>query len=341
MQHMQKDEFDIIPQTSYLVTGATGYIGSMLVRKLLADGHLVTALVRDKAKALEMLPTDVDILVADLTDASAVQAMGISCDYLIHCAAVTASVEMRMHPIEVTRSIVNATQNMLELARRIHPHSMVYVSTMEVYGNLDCSDGHRALETEAGHGEVDLLSARSCYPLGKRMAENLCASYAMEYSVPVKIARLAQTFGKGVLPGDNRVFAQFARAAVRGEDIVLRTTGRSMGNYCAIEDAVAGLLLILEKGRDGEAYNVANEESTMTIREMAELAANVIAGGRVGVTVDIPADNRYGYAANTGVRLSSQKLRDLGWKPTKDLRQMFLDLKRSMEEMGISDNGTI
>ncbi len=314
----------------YLITGATGYVGSMLVRHLQERGEKVVALVRNLEKAREML-SEVELLQVDLTDDESMRSLrAVPCDYIVHCAAVTASREMRLHPVEVMRSIVNATQNLLELARRSQPQSMVYVSSMEVYGDLDCSDGHRAQEEEAGQGIVDVLASRSCYPLGKRAAENICAGYAQEYGVPVKIARLAQTFGQGVLPGDRRVFAQFARSAIRGEDIVLHTTGRSMGNYCAIEDVIAGLLIILEKGCSGEAYNVVNEDNTMPIREMAELAADVLSGGRSRVAVDISPDNRYGYAADTGVRLSSEKLRALGWKPSKDLRQMFLDMVEVM-----------
>lgn len=314
----------------YLLTGATGYIGSLLAQKLIDEGQQVLALVRNEAKARAMLPEQVEILVADLTDHEALQSLALSFDYLIHCAAVTASLEMRTRPAEVAASIVNATQNVLELARRGKPKSMVYVSSMEVYGSLDCSDGHRAGEEEAGAGQIDILAARSCYPLGKRMAENICAAYGSEYGLPVKIARLAQTFGRGVLPGDNRVFAQFARSAVQGEDIVLHTAGKSMGNYCDIDDAMEGLMTILHKGQDGQAYNVVNEENTMTIRQLAELAAETLSDGRSQVVVDIPEDNRYGYAADTGLRLSWAKLRSLGWQPSRSLREMFLALGETL-----------
>lgn len=153
---------------------------------------------------------------------------------------------------------------------------MVYLSSMEVYGIVECPSGCRVAEWEAGNGRVDILYKRSCYPLGKRMAENICYSYFKEYNVPVKIARLAQTFGRGILPSDHRVFAEFARAVQSGTDIILHTEGASMGNYCAIDDVMDGILLILKQGQDGEAYNVVNEENTMTIRQMAELVATKI-----------------------------------------------------------------
>lgn len=315
----------------YLITGATGYIGSMLVHRLSESGQEVIALVRSMEKARSMLPAKAEIMSADLTDSKAMEDVDLSFDYLIHCAAITASAEMRNHPAEVTASIVNATQNVLGLARRAGLRSMVYVSSMEVYGSLDCPDGHRAGEEEAGAGQVDILAARSCYPLGKRMAENICAAYAAEYGVPVKIARLAQTFGRGVLPGDNRVFAQFARSAMKGEDIVLHTEGKSMGNYCDIDDALEGILTILTRGQDGEAYNVVNEENTMSIRELAELSAEVLSGGRSRIVVDIPEGNLYGYAADTGLRLSGAKLQALGWHPTRNLRDMFAALGSSLK----------
>lgn len=334
----------------YFITGISGYIGSMLVKYLLENdlGCEIIAPVRNIQKAEKRL-TDIgipakrklpypqnrlrlfqeDLCFDDFPECMYGKTGHV--DYIIHCASATSSLQMITQPVEVTKSIVDATKNCLELARRLTIKSMVYLSSMEVYGKGDCSDGHRTSEEEAGDGGVDLLSVRSCYPLGKRMAENLCYSYFQEYGVPVKIARLAQTFGRDVPPSNNRVFSQFAHAVQAGEDIVLHTEGNSMGNYCGIDDAVSGILTILEKGENGEAYNVVNEENTMTIRQMAQLTASQVAGGRIGIRFEIPADNHYGYAADTGLKLSGEKLIRLGWKPEENLTDMYQDLLRHMK----------
>lgn len=321
--------------STYLITGASGYIGSMLVKRLLkteTDAKII-ALVRSPRNMQETSSDRLHIFSADLCDASFPERFYEKykmADYILHCASTTKSAEMIAHPVEVTEGIVNGTQNVLKLARRCDVRSMVYLSSMEVYGNMDCSDGHRVTEEEAGSGSLELLRTRSCYPLGKRMAENICCSYFEEYGVPVKIARLAQTFGSGILLSDNRVFAQFARSVREKTDIVLHTKGNSMGNYCAIDDTVSGILAILENGKNGEAYNVVNEANTMTIRQMAKLVASQIAGGEIGVRYEITGDNSHGYAPDTGLCLSGKKLTDLGWRPQKSLEDMYRDMLEDM-----------
>lgn len=310
---------------SYVITGATGYIGSMLVKHIqeYKKETKITLLVRDRLKAEIMFPEGVDILATDLADGAAMEKLRHKCDYILHCASVTKSAEMTAHPVEVTESIINVTQNVLKLAKQSRVKSMVYLSSMEVYGNIECPDGHRVTEKEVSQGAVELLASRSCYPLGKRMAENICYSYFKEYGVPVKIARLAQTFGHGILSTDTRVFAQFAQAVREGRDIVLHTSGKSMGNYCSIDDAMEGILTILKHGVNGEAYNVVNEQNTMTIRQMAEFVAEKIAHGKIQVVYDIPVDNQYGYAPDTGLQLSGKKLMALGWEPKEGLVDMY------------------
>ncbi len=315
---------------TYLITGATGYVGSMITKYLLKkmiDERIkihIFALVRDVEKAKSMYANSVDFIQADLTDMASITAINESFDYIIHCAATTKSSQMITNPVETATGIVSGTQYILELAKRCNVKSMVYLSSMEVYGNVDCSDGHIVVEDELG--TLDLFSVRSSYPIGKRMAEYYCYAYYKEHGIPVKIARLAQSFGDGILPGETRVFAQFADAAYNQKDIVLHTSGSSVGNYCDIQEVVEAIMLLLSKGKNGEAYNVVNEDNTITIKEMAELVAELVAKGNISVTYDISSENSYGYAADTGIRLSGAKLKSLGWKPSKGLEEMFYDV---------------
>lgn len=314
----------------FLVTGATGFIGHLLVDRILTEyeGAKIVLPVRNMNKAMSMY-SEYDNARLEFVD---VPIEKIGCDdikarvdYIIHCASVTKSSEMVEKPVEVANGIVLGTCNILELAKEKKVKAMVYISSMEVYGFVEDTGTARS---EEQLGSIDLTSARSCYSMGKRMAEHYCHIYQHEYGVAVKIARLAQTFGNGVLPTDNRVFVQFAKSAVENKDIVLRTTGMSMGNYCASEDAADAIFTILHKGRDGEVYNVVNEENTMRIREMAQLVANKIADGRISVAFETENSASYGYAPETGLRMSADKLRKLGWKPTKSLEEMYRDLSQ-------------
>ena len=306
---------------TYLITGATGYIGSLITEYLLQQGNQVTLIVR-KAEGLKpTLKSEANIIECDISDTNTMERIIGKYDYIIHCAASTKSSYMISNPVEVADTIVNGTQNMLKLANRCNIKTVIFLSSMEVYGKINCSGGRRVSEEELG--EIDITNVRSCYPMAKRMAENYCYLYHKEYGVPVKIARLAQTFGRGVSSEDNRVFAQFANAVRTYTDIVLHTKGNSVGNYCDVDDAISGILYLLEHGEFGEAYNIVNEANTMTIREMAELVSEKIANGKIGVKFDIPKENCFGYAQETGLRLSGEKMKALGWQANIGLEEMY------------------
>lgn len=320
---------------SYLITGATGFIGSQIVKAIIKrsdyERFRFILPVRDMNKArkfyapfLESKTNDfvfVECCVENMTMNRFSLEMGV--DYIIHCATPTSSKYMISHPVETADAIVLGTRNALELAHRLEVKSMIFLSSMEVYGQV-ADEGKLRAENEIG--SLSLSGARSCYPMGKRMAEHYCHIYQQEYGVPVKIARLSQVFGRGVVASDNRVFMQFARSAMKGKDIVLKTTGQSLGNYCATEDAVAGILTILEKGKNGEVYNVVNEDNTMRIIDMAKLVASEIADGNISVVLDLENSSTTGYAPDTGLRMSGKKLRDLGWAPTKCMVEMYRDV---------------
>lgn len=157
-------------------------------------------------------------------------------------------------------------------------------------------------------------------------------AHAHEFQVPVKMARLAQTFGAGISKNENRVFAQFARSILHGENIVLHTDGSKAHCYCYTTDAVLGLLTILLQGENGEAYNVSNEETFGTIRQMAEMLTEKYPQSGSKLIFDIPEDaNKFGYAPTSRMLVCSEKLNKLGWKAVVSLPEMFDRLIRSMK----------
>lgn len=325
---------------SYLITGSTGFLGRQIIEAIIRENNcdstrfilpvrninkarnLYTVISENTKIGLEFVECSMENMTVERFPSN------MTLDYIIHCATPTSSKYMISHPAETADAIVLGTRNALEFAKFFHVKSMVCLSSMEVYGQVD-DEGKPRAENELG--TLSLNVARSCYPMGKRMAEHYCHIYQQEYGVPVKIARLSQVFGKGVAASDNRVFMQFARSAMEGKDIVLKTRGQSLGNYCATEDAISGILTILKNGNDGAVYNVVNEDNTMKIIDMAQIVASEIADGNINVVLDLEDSSKTGYAPDTGLRMSGEKLRGLGWKPTKNIVEMYQDVVKEIK----------
>lgn len=322
-------DFDVYKNTTVFVTGATGLIGSSLVKSLLCGNRKnnlnvrVIAGVRSRKKAEQIYGRsikrdDIELYIGDIIEPVDYKD---DIDYIFHTASVTTSKTMVDHPVCTIETAYQGTRNILEFAKEKQVRGVVYVSSMEVYGRPD-SELEYISEKDLGY--IDISSVRSSYSEGKRICECLCTAYASEYEVPVKIARLAQTFGAGVLPSDSRVYIQFAKSAIYGEDIVLHTEGTSEGNYCYIRDVIKALLLLGDKGGKGEAYNIVNENTHMQIREMAKLVAEKISRGKIKVKFEIPESVlSFGYAPAVKMKLSGAKMRALGWQPEVDLQEMY------------------
>lgn len=303
-----RDLFEPFARSTVLVTGATGLIGSMLL-KTLREANLRYGLgirlagqIRNPDKARTLFGAAfADIAFSDRPD--------VPCDWIVHTVSPTTSRFFVEHPVETIRTSVGSTLDSLEAAKK-RGASILYLSSMEQYGVPYGPDGRMA---EGTVGIIDHLSVRASYSESKRLCECLCVSYAAEYGVDAKIARLAQTFGAGVSPSDTRMPVQFARAVVENRDIVLRTQGKSVSNFVYLADALSALLLILAKGGKGEAYNVCNDAETRTVSEIAELVAREVAHGQIRVRTEL--DPQAGFAPDTHLRLDSRKLVALGWKP--------------------------
>ncbi|MCH5213932.1 MAG: NAD(P)-dependent oxidoreductase [Muribaculaceae bacterium] len=308
----------------FLITGATGLIGSYIVRGLLElnkrrDADVgITALVRNGDKARQMFGDEgVEIVTGDIENWMPEGER--AADYVFHCASPTASKELAEKPVEVMQAIVGGTSNLLRYCREKRVKGMVYLSSLEVYGVSESDEP----KSETYCGRIDTSSPRSSYPVAKMAAEALCSGYASEYGLNVMTARLCQVFGAGVPAGDRRVFSQFASAVRERRDIVLHTEGRSAKQYCDTADAVGALFYILLKGKKGKIYNVANPANFISIREMAEM---VVREFNPELKVKIEKREDAGYAADTILRLDTGRIEALGWKPEVSLKEMFSKL---------------
>ena len=324
--------WDKLRGKTLFITGATGLIGFNLISAL-AYMNLykglplkILALVRDEAKARERFTeiiaegAPLEFIVGDLEH---IPHVTDKVDYIIHGGSPTASRYFAEHPVETIKMNLAGAITLLEMAREKQVESFLFLSSMEVYGSL-----HREEKVDENHESfVNTMNPRSSYPEAKRMIEAMCASYAAQYQVPVKVIRLTQTFGAGVRKEDNRVYAQFMRQALAGEDIVLLTQGGTKHAYLYTADAVTAILTVLLNGKNGEAYNAANEETYCSIKEMAELVAY---NNSVRVVVNESEESSKLYPAELFMNLEVSKLKKLSWKVNVTLKEMFERMSKTL-----------
>lgn len=315
---------DFYKNSTILITGATGLIGKQVVNSLLYANEFkqanitIVALVRNQKKAQDIFGQNktnkLNFLVQDITKPLKTK---FKVDYIIHTANSTSSKSFVETPVETINSIVLGTKNTLEFARKNKVKGIVYLSSMEVFGNTDTNRVEPLKETDYGY--INLAKVRNSYPEGKRLAEAMCVSYSHEYNVPVKVARLAQTIGAGVDYNDGRIFAEFARCIVEKRDITLKTEGKTIRSYLYITDCVSAIFSMLEKGKNGEIYNIANSETTCSIKEMAEMLCQLYTSSKLVFNLD----DKY-YPDTTKYYLDTTKCYlDTTWRATVSLEEMF------------------
>lgn len=324
--------WDVFKNQTFLISGATGLIGSFLIHALLEANKRfnleikIVGLIRNFKKAKIIygdIPKNLEFIKQDITDPLNINQR---IDYIIHTASITSSIEFIKRPVETIQTAVNGTENLLELARVNNIKGFIYLSTMEVYG---CPQNDEKIY-ENRTLPLTPMNIRNSYPISKVLCEALCLSYAQEYNLPINIIRLTQTFGPGVSFDDQRIFAEFGRCGFFGEDIQLRTEGKTKRSYLDITDAVRAIILVLQNPTlKGEVFNAANESSYCSVREMADIVANLY-----GIDYKFNIDNQErGYAPTLHMNLDTSKLRSLGWKPKVNLEEMYVNLLNYFKEV--------
>lgn len=303
-----------------LVTGASGLIGSCLIDLLmLANGKgrnfEVYALGRNAEKLRTRFSAfkDSGMMHFVKQDIQTSLDFNIQYDYIVHGASNADPRNYALYPAETMLINVIGAKNILDYCKNHPTTKSIMLSTFEVYGNAD-----KDIYKESDAGVIDLNKLRSCYPESKRCMEILARCYVEEYKVNAVIGRLCSIYGPTMMADDSKAHAQFIRNALRGEDIVLKSKGEQRRTYCYVIDAVSGILCVLGKGSIGDAYNISNEASVVTIAEVAKTVAEIVG---TKVVFDSPDEiEKKGFSKPQNCVLDNHKLKELGWKGRYDIK---------------------
>lgn len=321
-----------------LVTGASGLIGSSVIDLLVYlnehenFGIEIYAAVRNVHAAKKRFRSCFGKPYFHLVSYDAEQAVAFpfDVDFIIQAASAADPAAISSRPAEALMSNVYGLHQMLEYGKRIHVKRVLFLSSSEVYGTNATGKPFR----ESDYGAIDLLNPRASYPMGKRAAETLCASYAKEYGMDVVIVRPGHIYGPCITPHDSRASAEFTRRASMGDTIVLKSDGKQLRSYCYVYDCATAILTVLLNGCNATAYNISNKDSILSIRDLADLFAKY---GNSQLSFEVPSEvEKAGYNLMPISALDASRLEELGWNAVASAEEgvkMTLDFyKNALED---------
>lgn len=303
-----------------LVTGATGLICSSIIdifirfnqftdRKIqiIAAGRKEEG-IRRRFKEY----VDEDYFSFLKYDSTEKNSFNFNCDYIIHGASNAYPDSIYKQPVETMISNINGIKDILDYANisklEGYPvERVLYISSSEVYGN----NNDRNPFVENVYGSVDIMNPRNSYAEAKRASETLCISYVKEYGLDVVTVRPGHIYGPTATKKDNRVSSMWAYEAALGKDIIMKSDGAQLRSYTYCLDCASAIIMVLIKGENGNAYNISNSKSIISIREMAELLAK-ISGVRI-VRETATQSEKKSYNTMSNSSLNSARLEKLGW----------------------------
>lgn len=319
-------DWEVFRNKTVLVTGATGRLGMYLVEavsKANIDWNLnitILVLARSEIKLREVFGESLHLpyihtLVQDVT--TTVDWEG-NVDFIFHTAGLAGPKDFTNWPVDTLWGHVQGTRNILELAKKKKSEKVLYVSTVEIYGEWKREEGLR----EEDMGPIHCDRARACYPEAKRLCEAMLASYEVQYQVPYVGVRLSHTFGPGISLDDGRAFSEFIGNVIRREDIVLQSDGSAVRTYTYVADAIGAMLLAVTKGK-AHYYNVANPENQISIRDLARLIASFDESGVVQVKYADQCEQTLNYLPFKLGMMNVERIMELGWRPQVGLENAF------------------
>lgn len=328
----QNIPFEKLKDKSVMITGACGLIGSFLLDVLMFrndkfnDNITVIAYDFKEEFIMKRFPNYLDNpnFKYICQDVNLPLNYDGKVDYIMHLASNAHPSLFKSDPVGTIRANIIGLDNLLKYAVNNNVSRLLYTSTGEVYGEKEIDSF-----SEDDYGYVDQTKARSCYPSSKRCAETLCISYSEQYNIETVIARPCHTYGPTMTKNDSRVYAEFIRCILNNEDIVLKSEGKPIRSYCYVADCVSALLFILLNGKNMNAYNIANKNNVISIKDMACLIAKL---GNRQVKFEINNDNSNNNPMQCGV-LNASKLESLGWQGIYSLEKGYQNTINILKEI--------
>ena len=292
-----------------LVTGAAGFIGAHLSRRLLAAGHEVLAVDNFYSGSRNNIVALLEHASFELLRHDVTFPLYVEVDEIYHLACPASPIFYQRDPVQTTKTSVLGSINMLGLAKRTHARILLS-STSEVYGDPKV---HPQSEDYWGH--VNPIGTRSCYDEGKRCAETLFFDYRRQHDLPIKVARIFNTYGPLMRADDGRVVSNFIVQALRGEPITVFGDGSQTRSFCYVDDMVDGLMRLMDTPHDITGpINLGNPQHEMTMLELARAVLDLVGGSSTieygTLRADEPAQRRPVIDCAVSV---------LGWRPTTPL----------------------
>ena len=309
---------------SFLITGATGLIGTCLIDALMLYNQQgasisVYAVGRSKEKAKLRLGEYYGNEFFHFIEQDVREPLpsNIEADFIIPLASNTHPLAYSQYPIETIEINVKGAEYSLQMAERCGA-TVLYPSSVEVYGNARGTD----VFTEGYTGDLNLENSRSCYPESKRISEALCQSYFAERGVNVKIVRMSRVIGPTMLASDSKASSQFIIKALNHDNIILKSKGEQFFSYTYVADVVSAMLFVLVKGEYGKAYNISNYDCNVHLKDFARYCADF---SDMDVVFDLPSEvEAKGFSIASQAIMDNKQIISLGWSPRYAIRESLI-----------------
>jgi UDP-glucuronate decarboxylase len=300
----------MLAEKRVVVTGGAGFIGSHLCERLLQDGHDVICVdnlytgTRRNMEAAQTHPR-FEFLRHDVCFP-----LYVEVDQIYNLACPASPTHYQFDPVQTTKTSVHGAINVLGLAKRVKAR-VLQASTSEVYGDPAV---HPQNEDYWGH--VNPTGPRSCYDEGKRCAETLFFDYRRQHALPIKVARIFNTYGPRMHPDDGRVVSNFVVQALRGRDITVYGDGSHTRSFCYVDDLVDGLVQLMQTPEHVTGPINLGNPVEFAIRELAEIVLDLTGSSSRIVHEPLPTDDPKRRRPDI-----SRADETLDWRPSTPLRE--------------------